>query len=147
VIVGDISIEQLADEVAITKLVGRIAQLADSGSLTDYAECFTEDAEWMLPAGSGVNLGAQTRSGIDDIVRGAQERRDAGIQGPGTLTRHVVSTVVVDVAGDRATGRAYYCYYGKTDQTPQLLTMGQYDDEFVRTPDGWRLHRRQITRG
>lgn len=143
----DRQLQQTLDEHAIAKLVARIAQLADVGELTEYARCFAEDAEWVLPAGSGVDLSAQTRSGVADIIAGAQERRDTGIQGPGTHTRHVVSTVVVDVAGDCATGRAYWRYYGQTDQTPQLLTMGQYDDEFVRTPDGWRLRRRTITRG
>jgi 3-phenylpropionate/cinnamic acid dioxygenase small subunit len=145
--VDDTQLQQVADEVAITKLVARIAQLADTGELTDYAQCFTDDAEWVLPPGSGVDLEAQVRSGIADIVRGAQERRDAGIQGPGTNTRHVVSTVAVDTNGDRANGRAYWRYYGQTDDTPQLLTLGQYDDEFVRTETGWRLRRRTITRG
>jgi hypothetical protein len=140
-------VRQVADELAIGKLIARIAQLADTGDLTDYATCFAPDAQWVLPGGSGVDLAAQTRSGIDDIVRGAQERRDAGIQGPGTHTRHVVSTTTVDVSGDRATGRTYYRYYGQTDETPQLLTMGQYDDEFVRTGSGWVMQRRTITRG
>jgi 3-phenylpropionate/cinnamic acid dioxygenase small subunit len=145
--VDDPQLQRTVDEHAITKLVARIAQLADIGDLGEYAQCFADDAEWVLPAGSGVGLDAQLRSGLDDIIAGAQERRDAGIQGPGTHTRHVVSTVAVDVEGDRARGRAYWRYYGQTDETPQLLTMGQYDDEYVRTPDGWRLRRRTITRG
>jgi 3-phenylpropionate/cinnamic acid dioxygenase small subunit len=140
-------LQRVADEVAIGKLVARIAHLADVGELSEYACCFAEDAQWVLPGGSGVDLSAQTRSGIEDIVRGAQERRDAGIQGPRTHTRHVVSTTAADVDGDRATGRTYWRYYGRTDETPQLLTMGQYDDEFVRTSGGWVLRRRSIIRG
>lgn len=143
----DRQLQQTLDEHAIATLVARIAQLADVGELSEYATCFADDAEWVLPAGTGVDLSQQTRSGVADIIAGAQERRDAGIQGPGTHTRHVVSTVVVDVVGDRAAGRAYWRYYGRTDETPQLLTMGQYDDEFVRTSRGWLLLRRTITRG
>jgi 3-phenylpropionate/cinnamic acid dioxygenase small subunit len=143
----DPQLQRMVDEHAIVKLVARMAHLADIGDLGDYARCFADDAEWVLPAGSGVELTAQTRSGVDDIVAGARERRDAGIQGPGTHTRHVVSTVAVDVIGDRGIGRAYWRYYGETNETPRLLTMGQYDDEFVRTEDGWRLRRRTISRG
>jgi 3-phenylpropionate/cinnamic acid dioxygenase small subunit len=145
--VDESQFQSVADELAITKLLARIAQLADGGELTEYARCFADDAQWALPAGSGMDLPGQARVGVDDIVHGARERRDAGIQGPGTHTRHVVSTIAVDVSGDRATGRSYWRFYGETDQSPRLLTMGQYDDEFVRTPEGWRLWRRAISRG
>ncbi len=137
----------VADDVAVMKLIARIAHLADIGDLADYAECFTDDATWTLPADSGVDLPPQTRAGVADIVRGAQERRASGMQGPGSSTRHVVSNIDVEVDGDTATARAYWRYYGHTDATPTLLTMGQYDDEFRRTSTGWRLQQRVITRG
>jgi 3-phenylpropionate/cinnamic acid dioxygenase small subunit len=129
------------------KLIARIAHLADTGDLSDYAECFTDDATWNLPADSGVGLPAQTRRGLSDIVEGAQERRNMGMQGPGSRTRHVVSTIDVEVDGDTARSRAYWRYYGQTNATPQLLTMGQYDDRFRRTSTGWHLQERTITRG
>jgi 3-phenylpropionate/cinnamic acid dioxygenase small subunit len=140
-------VEHFADDVAVMKLIARIAHLADSGDLSDYAGCFTDDATWNLPSDSGVGLPPQTRAGIADIVQGAQERRASGMQGPGSRTRHVVSTIDVEVEGDTATSKAYWRYYGNTDATPQLLTMGQYDDTFRRTSTGWRLQQRTITRG
>ena len=140
-------VEHYADDMAVMKLIARIAHLADTGDLAAYAECFTDDASWHLPADSGVGLPPQTRVGVADIVQGAQERRAVGMQGPGSSTRHVVSTIDVDVDGDSATSRAYWRYYGQTNATPQLLTMGQYDDVFRRTNAGWRLQQRTITRG
>lgn len=140
-------VQRCADEVAVMRLIARIAHLADTGDLGEYADCFAEDAIWVLPADSGVGLPPQTRSGIADIVQGARERRDSGMQGPGSSTRHVVSTIDVEVQGDTATSRAYWRYYSHTDATPQLLTMGQYDDTFRRTSSGWRLQQRAITRG
>lgn len=140
-------VDHSADDVAIMKLIARIAHLADTGDLADYAECFTDDATWHLPADAGVGLPPQVRAGIADIVQGAEERRASGMQGPGSSTRHVVSTIDVDVDGDTAKSRAYWRYYGQTDATPQLMTMGQYDDVFRRTSTGWRLQQRTITRG
>jgi 3-phenylpropionate/cinnamic acid dioxygenase small subunit len=140
-------VEHFADDVAVMKLIARIAHLADIGDLADYAECFTDDATWKLPADSGVGLPPQTRTGVADILQGAQERRAIGMQGPASKTRHVVSTIDVEVDGDTARSRAYWRYYGQTDATPQLLTMGQYDDEFRRTSTGWRLQQRTIIRG
>jgi 3-phenylpropionate/cinnamic acid dioxygenase small subunit len=139
--------QNFADDVAVMKLIARIAHLADTGDLADYAECFTDDATWTLPSDSGVGLPPQTRSGVADIVQGAQERRTLGIQGPGTSTRHVVSTIDVQVDGDTATSRAYWRYYGQTNARPLLMTMGQYDDTIRRTSTGWRLQHRIITRG
>lgn len=144
---GMTEIGHIGDDLAVMKLIARIAHLADTGELTDYAECFTEDAIWELPVDSGVGVAPQTRSGVADIVQGARERRDLGIQGPGSNTRHVVSTIDVEVRGDAATSRAYWRYYGHTDAAPELLTMGQYDDTFRRSGSGWRLQQRRITRG
>ena len=138
----------LADQLEIRNLVARLAQLADTGELSDYARCFASDAVWVPPADPGVAGVGGTLVGIDDIVAGAQSRRDHGIQGPGTNTRHVVSVTSLDqVDADHARGRTYWRYYAHTNSQPQLLTMGHYDDRFVRSPHGWLLARRETTRG
>jgi 3-phenylpropionate/cinnamic acid dioxygenase small subunit len=144
----DDELRWLSDQIEIRNLLATVAQLADDGDLADYADCFTADAVWVPPGSAGVELLGAERSGIADMVAGAQERRDAGIQGPGTNTRHVVSSMRVVADGpDRASGRTYWRYYGQTDATPQLLTMGHYDDEFARSAQGWRIAKRTIVRG
>ena len=58
-----------------------------------------------------------------------EERRASGLQGPGTESRHVLTTIAVDVeSDDRATARSYFMFFGSTSTTPTLRTMGQYDD-------------------
>jgi 3-phenylpropionate/cinnamic acid dioxygenase small subunit len=144
----DAELRWLSDHLEIRNLLATVAQLADGGDLAEYAQCFTDDAVWVPPGSAGVELLGAERSGIADMLAGAQERRDAGIQGPGTNTRHVVSSMRVIADGrDRARGRTYWRYYGQTDAVPQLLTMGHYDDEFVRSAGGWRIARRTIVRG
>jgi 3-phenylpropionate/cinnamic acid dioxygenase small subunit len=69
------------------------------------------------------------------------------VQGPGSHTLHDVSSVRVEVDGDRATARSYFRYYRDADRTPTLAAMGVYDDAFVRSADGWLLQRRVISRG
>ncbi|MDQ4213677.1 nuclear transport factor 2 family protein [Microbacterium capsulatum] len=134
------------DRVEIAMLIARIAQLADDGSVGAYLDCFTTDAEWELADASGIGLEVQTRRGRADLEAGVRERRRQGMQGPGSRTRHDVSTIAIAVDGDRASSRAYYRYYLDTHATPRLATMGVYDDAFTRGPDGWRLARRTITR-
>ena len=126
-----------ADEVEIAKLLAKLGQMADDGDLNEYAQLFTEDGSWIGPAGD-------TRTGRADIIAGAQQRRDDGIQGPGTNSFHLISNVNIEVDGDTATGKTYYHYYRNADATPQLTVMGVYRDEFRRTPEGWRMAKRVI---
>jgi 3-phenylpropionate/cinnamic acid dioxygenase small subunit len=127
------------DDAAIRNLIARIAHLADTGDANCYAQCFSVDAKWDMPGAP--------RRGRADIAVGSQERRAAGEIGPGTATRHVVGTVSVDVHGDTARARSYFQFFTQTTTTPQLRLMGQYDDEFVRAPEGWLLNHRRITFG
>jgi hypothetical protein len=49
---------------------------------------------------------------------------------------------VVDLDGDRATGTQHFLFI---DQTTHAMRLGWYNDEYVRTPDGWRIFRRSTT--
>ena len=127
------------DDAAIRNLIARIAHLADTGDVEDYVKCFTLEARWDMPGAP--------RRGHDEIRCGSAARRAAGEAGPGSATRHVIGTVAVEVGEDRARTTSYFQFLGQTDTTPRILLVGQYDDEFARTPDGWRLDHRRITLG
>jgi hypothetical protein len=49
---------------------------------------------------------------------------------------------VVSVDGDTATGVQHYVFI---DQLTHAMRLGWYEDEYRRTPDGWRIHRRSTT--
>ncbi len=50
---------------------------------------------------------------------------------------------VVDFDGDdRATGMQHFVFI---DQITHAMRIGWYRDEYHRTPDGWRIHRRSTT--
>ncbi len=140
---------RVADELAIRNLIARLAHFADTAPLDEYAGLFTEDAVWQMPETNAVGLPANDRRGKDAITTGAAERRAQRIQGPGTNTRHVVTSVAVEFGDDddHATATAYWSYVVDTADTPCVLSVGQYDDEFRRTADGWKLARRRITVG
>jgi len=44
--------------------------------------------------------------------------------------------------GDRATGMQHFVFI---DQQTHAMRLGWYRDEYVRTPDGWRIRRRATT--
>ena len=135
-------------DAEIRSLLARIAQLADRGELDEYIGQFTDDAVWAMPANPLMGMDASTRRGHEEILAGVRERRGGGVQGPGTNTRHVITTTAIQVQDDsHATARSYYLFVGDTTTTPTLRTMGQYDDVFVRGERGWQLAHRTITVG
>ena len=135
-------------DAEIRTLLARIAQLADTGDLEEYLTLFTKDAVWGMPDNPAVGMTANEKKGHAEILAGAQERRASGLQGPGTESRHVLTTIAIDVeSDDRATARSYFMFFGSTSTTPTLRTMGQYDDVLVKDERGWQLARRRITVG
>ena len=135
-------------DAEIRTLLARIAQLADTGDLDEYLTCFTEDAVWAMPDNPAVGMTANQKRGHSEILAGAQERRASGVQGPGTDTRHVLTTIAVNMESEeRATVRSYFLFVGTTSTAPTLRTMGQYDDVVVKGERGWQLAHRTITVG
>ena len=87
------------------------------------------------------------RHGRDDIRAGSLERRAEGMIGPGSNTRHVVSILSTAVDGDAAVADSVWQFLVDTDQAPRVALTGTYHDDLVRTTEGWRIARRQITIG
>jgi len=136
----DALVAQTAAELKIRNLIARIALLADQGDLDEYVDQFTEDAVWAFPGGP--------RQGRQDIRSGAEERRAGGVTGPGSNTRHVITTVSVQIeVEDAATADSYFLFYQHTTTAPTLFNMGHYHDTFTRHGDVWRLAFRDITLG
>jgi uncharacterized protein (TIGR02246 family) len=136
----DTLLRRVADELDIRSIVARLAQYADDGDLDDYVALFTEDAHWAMPGAP--------RTGRADIRAGGEARRATGEVGPGSNSRHMVTTVAVTADGsDTAVADSYFLFYVNTLEAPTLRLCGAYHDTFVRTAEGWKLARRDIAFG
>jgi 3-phenylpropionate/cinnamic acid dioxygenase small subunit len=134
------------DYLQICDTLARIARAADVGDLGDYMSLLTEDVIFEFPDNRQVGLAAKTYRGADEVRAGVMSRRSAGLQGPGTHTLHLVSTVSVTQQDDEnARSQAYWTYYVNVHLSPELRSMGEYDDILRRTPAGWRLAHRTIS--
>ena len=127
------------DELAVRNLVARVAQYADGPEVDAYVALFTPDAVWDMPGAP--------RRGHAAIRAGSEERRAAGQIGPGSNTRHVVSTVAVRIHEDHAVADSVWQFYVDTASTPRLQLMGSYHDECRRVGHEWKLAHRRITIG
>jgi len=123
------------DDAAIRNVIGLAALLGDQGAPEDYRKVYAPSAVWQM--------GEAVQSGADEIVAAAAVRRVEGISGPGTGTRHLVTPLTVEVAGDLARAVSYYAFL----KGAAIAATGVYHDHLTRTVDGWRIARRDIAPG
>jgi len=137
-------IEQATHITLITDVISRLAQAADFGTLEEYGALLSDDVVWEYPGAAAIAVPAQVRRGRTDVMTGARERRDIGVQGPGTGTLHVVTNVSVLPDGREAQSMAYWRFYAGVGEAPVLRSMGVYRDRFVRENQDWLLAHRRI---
>jgi uncharacterized protein (TIGR02246 family) len=136
----DDRVARVLDELEIRSLIARVAQSADHGDVEEYASLFTQDGSWEFPGGP--------RRGRADILAGARERRSQKVTGPGSATRHVITTLAVRVEdATTATADSYFLFFRDTAASPTLFNMGHYHDVLRREDGAWRIARREITLG
>jgi len=132
----------LDDRSAIDDLLARYAFALDLRQWDELRQVFAEDA--TLDYSTETNV---VHSGIDEIIEyisTALSRR------PGS--QHLIHTTQVWSTGpDSASGRthatAQHLAPGSTPPVSlaEVYSVGcTYTDEFVRTPDGWRISRRKL---
>jgi hypothetical protein len=131
-------IRVLEDIEAISKLKARYCNYVDGGwdrPTHDYdgvASIFTEDGVWeAIPT-----IRAETREGIREYFRKAQDI---------PLAFHRITNPIIEVDGDRATGN-WHVLVALTHPNGKAVWIGGiYNDEFVRTPEGWKFKKLSFT--
>jgi 3-phenylpropionate/cinnamic acid dioxygenase small subunit len=120
------------DRAAISDLIGRYAQICDSGTYEALRDCFTEDARAEY---SGVAL----EPGVENIVAHMAPLADLPV------TQHVVGSIAIDLDGNRASAQSYTVVHivRPSSGGHEVVHRGlRYDDVLVRTPAGWRIQER-----
>ncbi|MFG1932548.1 nuclear transport factor 2 family protein [Mycobacterium sp. NPDC048908] len=122
-----------ADKEQIAEVLIRYATGIDSKDWPLLRRCWTEDVD--------VDYGEVGRySGADAITDLMRQLHNA--MGP---TYHRLTNFAIAVEGEFATARSYVHAVLQAvpdDATSWVEALGHYDDELVRTSDGWRISRR-----
>lgn len=136
---------ELLDRLQIMELQSRYALAHDLTDPDGYAAVFTEDAELV---GSGRVL-AKGREALHAI--GVNDRKRFNNSLPEDVRsfgvmRHVVTNQVIDLTGpDTAEGLCYVLTIAnRTDEGPQILSVGRYEDQYRRVDGRWLIARREI---
>ena len=120
------------DRAEIIDLLARYAIACDRREFDAVGECFTED-------GQATYSGKRLDPGRAAIVAHMQPLASL------PLTQHVVGSVSVSLDGDRATATSYTTVHlvRPTADGHEVVHRGlSYDDQLVRTPEGWRFQER-----
>jgi ketosteroid isomerase-like protein len=132
--------ERMLIERDCERLVTDYCHLVDHGEAERIADLFTEDGVWKSPE--------VTMEGREQVRKGFARRQAQA----GRMSRHVCNNLRIDVIDpDHAEGVVYLTLYrhdGEADRRVSPLEgpvmVGEYRDAFVRTPEGWRIARREI---
>ena len=134
------------DRVQILNLINRYGAVHDFGRPEEYADLFTADGE--ISVGDGPSI----VKGRDALVAQAKSdhERFSGDPGPdgktSSIMRHLISNAQVTLTGsDSAVGQSYVTtIVQKGDLGPAILSVGRYQDRFVKQNGEWRIAHRKI---
>jgi hypothetical protein len=126
-----------ADYAEIQQLYGRYAYAVDSVADNGEALAALFTADGVLADEAG-----KTYTGRSQLMEMA--RTYAG-KTP-TTVRHFVWNVRIDPSPPGARGKAYIAVtkLEETGKPATLIDLGQYWDDLVKTPEGWRIKRREF---
>jgi 3-phenylpropionate/cinnamic acid dioxygenase small subunit len=121
-------LRSLTDRLDLQEMISRVAAGLDEHRFDDLRALFLEDATAQTPGGT-----AQGRDAV--IAQAVRNHEDYD------RLQHLVSGVLVDLDGDRATVRANLVgVFGKSPENlPSRVLGAVYRFEAVRTDDGWRF--------
>ena len=125
----------LEDREAIRELLSEYCFRLDECRFEEFGALFTDTAEWgpeRLPKARGP-------AAIAELVRSI-----VPVRGEGPARRHLTSNIVIALAGDAARVKSNFLMVRESASGPLLAIAGTYEDEVVRTPQGWRFQSRRI---
>lgn len=124
----------LVDRAHIHDLVLSYARRVDTKDWQGYADLFADDGRIVWPYG--------------DIPKKDIARSIERILEPFDATHHMLTNIGITIDGD--TARAHYYLQSvhipsttESDQTSDIG--GWYDNDYRRTPDGWRIMKLDLT--
>jgi SnoaL-like domain len=122
-----------ADEAAIVRVLTRYATGIDSCDWPLFRSCWTDEVD--------LDYGDVGRFTDPDALT----QLFSQIHDPMGPTYHRLSNFAIDVNGDSASARTYVqavLMMTPGDGANWVEATGHYDDELVRTGEGWRINRR-----
>lgn len=134
------SLQFVMDKHAIEQVYIRYCEIVDTKTFDAMDEVFTEDATGDYTQALGPGVISPNRASLI-----ASMHANLGPDSNCGPTHHNVGNFRISVEGDTARAKVHYHaqHLGQGDFPGELYSMwGQYEDDLVRTPAGWRVKAR-----
>lgn len=130
-----LSLQEMSDRFELQDLTHRYCEIVDRGQFSLLTEVFTREAHIDYTAMGGI------QGNVDDVIAFLQHAMPRFRH-----YQHIISNQQFVIDDDNATGRII-CLNpmepAKGTSHEGVFFLGfWYVDEYVRTEDGWRIHRR-----
>lgn len=139
------AMQDAIDKIEIAEMQSRYMFALDWADPNVYGSLFTEDAVLSWPEGH-----AEGRDAIAASCKNSGAYRNRVNEAEPALKaarlRHFVTNQVIRIENDRATARAYWFDFHNDNQQrwPYIPAYGHYEDELIRTAEGWRFSSRRV---
>ena len=122
----------MLDEIAIQQTLNTYSEGASRADWNQVLSTFTSECIWEIP---GLKARFQKHAVIQKAMASFVEQMAYFVQ--------INSPAIITVEGDKATARSVIRECGKfADRNEALEVLGRYEDELVRTAEGWKFTRR-----
>jgi uncharacterized protein (TIGR02246 family) len=129
-------VQVLEDREAIRALILAYGQAHDHRDYRTFSNLFASNGEWV--GGLGSAKGPQAIFELMDRTIGHMPLPN------GSGTYHVMTNDQIKIDGDRASAETKWIYITPGENnTPTLVFLGRYLDQFVRENGEWRFLRRE----
>jgi hypothetical protein len=126
------------DIIEIQQLIARSAYALDTAADRGaaYAQLFTTDGAFITKTARPAEIKGRTQLAAFAIG-------DLTHRGPAFVREYLTNYIIQPLRGG-ATGRVYVVWIevGENGNPGVIQSGGHYEDEYVKTPDGWRIGRR-----
>jgi uncharacterized protein (TIGR02246 family) len=120
------------DYFEIQQLYAKYNHAIDSGNADAYADTFTPDGVFNNNAG---------REALVKFIKDTWMGRMSG-----ATRQHWNTNLMISGDSKAAKGSVYLMLVDLATKPASIMTMAMYDDELVKTPQGWRFTKRQTKR-
>jgi hypothetical protein len=129
-------VQILEDRESIRALILAYGQAHDHRDYRTFSNLFASNGEWV--GGLGSAKGPQAIFELMDRTIGHDPKPN------GSGTYHVMTNDQIEIDGDRASATTKWIYITPGENnTPTLVFLGRYLDEFVRENGEWKFLRRE----
>lgn len=133
---------ELEEKDAIREVLAEYCFRLDGGHYDEMAALFTEDGTWDTAFGAATGRAAIAQQARD--IRANRTQGGAGDNRPRAV--HLVTNIVIALAGDEAGVRSNWTVVQNSALGPQIGSGGAYADRMVKEGGRWLFRYRKIDR-